>query len=621
MKRKQTASGKPASRGSFSEIWRSLQFIQGLVPWLIPLIVFMGVVTAAEPFIGIFFGSMILDQLVDGRTVADIMQLVVIMAVTSALTVILHWGLSIFVNIGKAVVEDKLDMAVYEKSMTLDYEILEKKETLELENKGREAMSTGNSVGSLCDCMGRLVQSGAEILYAVVLLVPLFTPLGGTFTGLTAFMNSPASVLLLAALIVSALLIRFYSNRGVNRLQQKSFDGTIEYNRKFSVFYSLLDQYAVGKDIRMYRMQDMILHTMDDCNGHAEKTARYYINRQIPVRCIGDSGNLVLLVSSYVYVGLKAIEGLVSIGSVVRYASALQRLTSAVDGVLGTYIEMEMCCRYLVYFKDFMEIENQKYEGTLPVEKRSDNEYEIEFRDVSFHYPSSEEMVLRHVSTKFHIGQKMAVVGKNGAGKSTFIKLLCRLYDPTEGEILLNGIDIKLYDYDEYMSVFSIVFQDFKLFSFSIAENVAASVDFEGDKVESCLVQAGFGDRLEQIENGIHANIYQDNEEGIEISGGEAQKIAIARALYKDSPFVILDEPTSALDPVSEYEIYKRFNDLVQDKTSVYISHRMSSCRFCDRILVFEKGRIVQDGSHDRLMEEKNGVYHELWNAQAQYYQ
>lgn len=621
MKRKQTVSGKSESRRRFSEIWRSLQFVQGLVPWLIPLIVFMGVVTAAEPFIGIFFGSMILDQLVDGRTVADIMQLVVIMAVTSSIAVILHWGLSMFVNIGKVTVDDKLDLAVYEKSMTLDYEILEKKETLELENKGREAMNTGNSITSLCDCMGSLVQNGAEILYAVVLLVPLFTPLAGTFTGLTAFMNSPASALLLAALIVSALLIRFYSNKGVNRLQQKSFDGTIEYNRKFSVFFGLLDQYAVGKDIRMYRMQDMILHAMDDSNDHTEKRVRHYINKQIPVKCIGESGNLLLQVSSYVYVGLKAIAGLVTIGSVVRYASAIQRLTSAVDGVLGTYIKMEMCCRYLVYFKDFMEIENQKYEGTLPVEKRNDNEYEIEFRDVSFHYPNSEEMVLRHVSTKFHIGQKMAVVGKNGAGKSTFIKLLCRLYDPTEGEILLNGIDIKLYDYDEYMSVFSIVFQDFKLFSFSIAENVAASVEFEGDKVESCLVQAGFGDRLEEIENGIHANIYQDNEEGIEISGGEAQKIAIARALYKDSPFVILDEPTSALDPVSEYEIYKRFNNLVQDKTSVYISHRMSSCRFCDRILVFEKGRIVQDGSHDSLMEEKNGVYHELWNAQAQYYQ
>ncbi len=621
MKRKQTMSGETASRGRFSEIWRSLQFVQSLVPWLIPLIVFMGIVTAAEPFIGIFFGSMILDQLIDGRTVADIMQMVVIMAVTSALTVILHWGLSIFVNIGKVTVENKLDMAVYDKSMTLDYEILEKKETLELENKGREAMNTGNSIVSLCDCMGRFVQNGAEILYAAVLLVPLFTPLAGAFTGLTAFMNSWASVLLLAALIVSALLIRFYSNRGVNRLQQKSFDRNIEYNRKFNVFYGLLDQYAVGKDIRMYRMQDMILHAMDDCNYHAEKNLVYNMNKQIPVKCIGEFGNLVLQASSYVYVGLKAIGGLVSIGSVVRYASAIQWLTSAIDGVLGTYIEMEMCCRYLVYFKDFMEIENQKYEGTLPVEKRNDNEYEIEFRDVSFHYPGSGEMVLRHVSTKFHIGQKMAVVGKNGAGKSTFIKLLCRLYDPTEGEILLNGIDIKLYDYDEYMSVFSIVFQDFQLFSFSIAENVAASVDFAGDKVESCLVQAGFGDRLEEIENGIHANIYQDNEEGIEISGGEAQKIAIARALYKDSPFVILDEPTSALDPVSEYEIYKRFNDLVQDKTSVYISHRMSSCRFCDRILVFEKGRIVQDGSHDSLMEEKNGVYHELWNAQAQYYQ
>ena len=214
------------------------------------------------------------------------------------------------------------------------------------------------------------------------------------------------------------------------------------------------------------------------------------------------------------------------------------------------------------------------------------------------------------------------MVGKNGSGKTTFIKLLCRLYDPTEGEILLNGINIKKYDYEEYKTIFSVVFQDFKLFSFSLGENVAASVAYEEEKVISCLEKAGFGERLKNLEKGVHTYLYRNfDEDGIEISGGEVQKAALARALYKDAPFIILDEPTAALDPVAEFEIYSRFNEIVGEKTAVYISHRLSSCRFCNDIAVFDEGRLVQRGSHEELVADKDGKYYELWQAQAQYYE
>ena len=171
--------------------------------------------------------------------------------------------------------------------------------------------------------------------------------------------------------------------------------------------------------------------------------------------------------------------------------------------------------------------------------------------------------------------------GRTEAGKTTFIKLLCRLYDPTEGSILLNGIDIKKYDYNEYVGIFSVVFQDFRLFSFPLGQNVAAGVDYDRGRVEACLKEAGFGGRLRDMPDGAETCLYKDfDEKGVEISGGEAQKIALARALYKDVPFVILDEPTAALDPIAEYEIYSIFNEIVGDKTAIYISHRLSSCRF-----------------------------------------
>ena len=272
-------------------------------------------------------------------------------------------------------------------------------------------------------------------------------------------------------------------------------------------------------------------------------------------------------------------------------------------------------------YEEFINRPNMHYDGTLPIEKRDDNEYELSFRNVSFRYPGTADDILKNVSLDFKIGQKMALVGMNGAGKTTLIKLLLRLYEPTGGEICLNGINIEKYDYEEYLQIFSVVFQDFKLFSFSLGQNVAAGIAYDRARAKACLEKAGFGARLQELPDGLDTCLYKDFEEtGVEISGGEAQKIALARALYKDAPFIVLDEPTASLDPVAEYEVYSKFNDIVDNKTAIYISHRLSSCRFCDEIAVFDHGRIVQQGSHEELAADGNGKYYELWCAQSQYY-
>lgn len=240
---------------------------------------------------------------------------------------------------------------------------------------------------------------------------------------------------------------------------------------------------------------------------------------------------------------------------------------------------------------------------------------------MSFKYPETEQYVLKNISLKFQVGKRFAIVGMNGSGKTTFVKLLCRLYDPSEGVILLNGIDIRKYAYQEYLSIVAVVFQDFKLFSFSLAQNVAAGTAYNAERVAASLKQVGFGARLMQMPNGIETSLYQDFESGgIEPSGGEAQKIALARAVYKNAPFIILDEPTAALDPLAEAEIYEAFQEIVGGRTAVYISHRLSSCKFCDQILVFHEGKVVQQGTHSELVAQADGKYVELWNAQAQYY-
>ncbi len=316
-----------------------------------------------------------------------------------------------------------------------------------------------------------------------------------------------------------------------------------------------------------------------------------------------------------------AIAGAFALGDVLKYAGCM---TNVLDGIVGLQMQwksLSLTARKHASTLEMLNISDEMYKGKLPVEKRRDHRYEIEFRNVSFRYPGNEQYALRHFSMRLRIGERLAIVGMNGSGKTTMIKLLCRLYDPEEGEILLNGVDIKKFSQTEYIRLFSVVFQDFQLLSLPLGQNVAASLEYDRALARECLEKAGLGERLDELPYGLDTYLYQDiSDEGVEISGGEAQKIALARALYKDAPFVLLDEPTASLDPLSEYEVYSGFDAMVGAKTAIYISHRLSSCQFCDDIAVFHEGRLIQRGSHEELLRDEQGKYYELWNAQAQYY-
>ena len=248
------------------------------------------------------------------------------------------------------------------------------------------------------------------------------------------------------------------------------------------------------------------------------------------------------------------------------------------------------------------------------------NGFEIEFNNVSFKYPKSDNYALQNINLKINNGEKLAVVGRNGSGKTTFIKLLCRLYDVDEGEILINGTNIKEYTRESLNSLYSVVFQDYKILSLTVAENICVGVGDLDDPLKNALKNADIYDRINTMPQREKTYLYKDlDKSGVEISGGEAQKLALARALYKDSPIVILDEPTAALDPIAENEIYSRFNFFVKNKTAIYISHRLSSCAFCDRIAVFDSAELIETGTHNALVSA-NGRYAVLWNAQVKYY-
>jgi ATP-binding cassette subfamily B protein len=366
------------------------------------------------------------------------------------------------------------------------------------------------------------------------------------------------------------------------------------------------------------------------CKNYMARSNSFTPSSQIAKYARGPMGGLDALASMvsqvftaiiYVFVCLKAWGGAFGVGSVTQYIGAISALAGGIGGLIYSLGELRNNAPFLQTTFEFLDIPNSMYQVSLTTEKRSDKKYEIEFRNVGFKYPSSEAWALRNISLKFNMGKRMAVVGQNGSGKTTLIKLLCRMYDPTEGEILLNGIDIRKYDYAQYMEIFSVVFPDFKLLSFGLGQNVAAAADYDSTKAEDCLIKSGFGERLAHMPKELQTYLYKEFEEdGVDVSGGEAQKIALARALYKDASFIVLDEPTAALDPIAESEVYSKMNEIVGGKTAVFISHRLSSCRFCDDIAVFDEGRLIQRGSHNDLIADERGKYYELWNAQAQYY-
>lgn len=601
-------------------ILKSIKMIHFLNKKYIPLQCICKILAVSQLFVNILMSSRILDMVIAKQPVQDIMRFVLIMVVSCCVLIVAWWGVDNMLQVMKAELVSNMRQTIVDHCLTLDYEVLERKETLEMVQKANESINAGGGLGYFCRDLASFIEHLITIISSVAVLIFLFIPVPGRVYGLAGFLNSWYSGLILAVIVIVPVVLRYVLARYMSRIEHSFFEWNIDSNRQYGYFFSLIFRYNQGKDIRLYCLQNKILKEMGKLTKKLEKNFQKLRNLRIPCIIWESASNYFLLLAAYIYVGLKVICHLISIGSVMRYVTTISRLSDSLGSMMESYVNLGLKGKYISYYYDFINIKNEKYDGTLPIEKRDDNEYLLEFRDVSFHYPNQEDMVLSHVSMKFTIGEKMAIVGPNGAGKSTFIKLLCRLYEPTEGVILLNGIDIKLYDYEEYMSIFSIVFQDYQLFSFSLAENVAASLQYNDDRVRRCLIEAGFQKQLTKFKDGIHANLYQMKENGIEISGGESQKIALARALYKNASIVILDEPTSALDPVSEFEIYKHFDEMVQGKTSVYISHRMSSCRFCDRILVFDRGRIVQNGSHEELMGDADGLYYEMWNAQAQYY-
>lgn len=474
--------------------------------------------------------------------------------------------------------------------------------------------SWGSGFFGVADKFCNLCNSGFELLGSVIMLIPLAMQVSGSAAGKVA-----AALLFNIGLAVvgASVYAKWYQKKESAAMNQMT---QAEKNSRF--WY--MDEGGSGaigaqslKDIFMYRAKKMIQKTIDIEREGVRKNV-------FTIARINSAGGLgtgmiqgILLCVSYYCVLALAIAGTITVGMVLRYAQAIFQACMSVSASIRLAGEFRTDVGRIASTLEYLNLEAEKTKGDSFTEMTKGV---IEFRNISFRYPGTKELVLDHVSLKIEPSEKIAVVGKNGSGKTTLVKLLCRLYEPEEGEILWNGKNIREYDLREWQKIFAIVFQDYSLLSLTLGQNVAASVQYEAERAKEVLQLAGFGERLNKLKKGLETVVYPEYEQdGVSFSGGEEQKIAIARAIYKGGQICILDEPTAALDPVSESRVYESFDEIVKGKTAVYISHRLSSCKFSDRIFVLDNGKIAESGTHEALLS-KNGLYAQLWQAQAQYY-
>ena len=573
--------------------------------------------------IGVYFYSVSLGFIIDfmtERSLRDVMYAVLAIGVGNGVLALLRLLLRRTIERKSFFMEQNYKKSKTAACFAVPYE---KVETAEFQDLRQNIRHSDDNMGTFSGIVGlfeRFYENVVTLVLGVGVLIAMV---------FSAKLNRPGMVVLVAFASVLIIGCAAGSTRLVRRLQENStkkipglFDDLAKGNRLgMYLLEHIVHNYNMGKDIRIYRTETLVnkeMKKMTDSLGACYKKICLFSSMPSTVSNI-SSGVLGGVI--YVFTAIAAVLGYITIGSVVICADSIRN-------VLGTWSELFICLgefsvlqSRLGYTEELFALaEEEKRETQKQNIQKAWNPECIAFEHVYFRYPNSGEWVLEDVSFEIRKGERLSIVGKNGAGKTTAIKLLCGLYQPQKGCVRIDGIDVKEIPEDIYREMLATVFQDFELFSFSVADNLAMGETFDEEAANEIFREVGLEQRMKRLPEGVDTVLYHDYEEGVEVSGGEAQKLALARCRYKNAPVMILDEPTSALDAKAEMEIFSDMERISKGKTVVYVSHRLSACRLSDRILVFDKGRVVQNGSHGELVNADGSVYQELWKAQAQYY-
>jgi ABC transporter ATP binding/permease protein len=575
---------------------------------LILFIITGSIAAASMTYLWSFIGKLVIDMIEQQASSPDkdIKPLLYLTLITSAAELLFMWlntVSSMKMSVGFTYVRLMIIKERIAKTLGMEYEALETPEMLDRLQKAKRA--TAGDWQGVQGMMTYMQVMGVQII-SVTIAVAIMT----TF--------NPWIILIIVVLSFAQFLFFDYIRK---KDKKEMWDAMMPHWRKLEYMENVTTDFSYAKDIRLFGMQKYLAKKQIDVYEeelrHWIKSRQYWIYNTIFAHGISLLRQLIIigwLVYSVVFNGL-------SIGNFTLYTASAAAFSNAINEILQALSALRERSAHTDDYRSFMDIPSADDKSqTIPIPPA--DKYTFEFKNVSFKYRGQEKYALKNVNLTLHAGEKLAVVGLNGAGKSTFIKLLLRLYDVTEGCILMNGTDIRKFDRKEYYELFAPAFQDVMVFAFPVAENVSMKEPFNTDKAEAekMLRLAGLGDKLDKLEKGVDTELLKVlYDDGVDLSGGEKQKLALARALYKKSKIIVLDEPTAALDALAEFRLYQSFNELVGDRTAVYISHRLSSTRFCDRVAMFKDGKMVEIGTHDSLMEA-DGAYADMFRVQAQYY-
>lgn len=575
---------------------------------LILFIITGSIAAASMTYLWSFIGKLVIDMIEQQASSPDkdIKPLLYLTLITSAAELLFMWlntVSSMKMSVGFTYVRLMIIKERIAKTLGMEYEALETPEMLDRLQKAKRA--TAGDWQGVQGMMTYMQVMGVQII-SVTIAVAIMT----TF--------NPWIILIIVVLSFAQFLFFDYIRK---KDKKEMWDAMMPHWRKLEYMENVTTDFSYAKDIRLFGMQKYLakkqIDVYDEELRHWIKSRQYWVYNTIFAHGISLLRQLIIigwLVYSVVFNGL-------SIGNFTLYTASAAAFSNAINEILQALSALRERSAHTDDYRSFMDIPSADDKAqTIPIPPA--DKYTFEFKNVSFKYRGQEKYALKNVNLTLHAGEKLAVVGLNGAGKSTFIKLLLRLYDVTEGCILMNGTDIRKFDRKEYYELFAPAFQDVMVFAFPVAENVSMKEPFNTDKAEAekMLRLAGLGDKLDKLEKGVDTELLKVlYDDGVDLSGGEKQKLALARALYKKSKIIVLDEPTAALDALAEFRLYQSFNELVGDRTAVYISHRLSSTRFCDRVAMFKDGEMVEIGTHDSLMEA-DGAYADMFRVQAQYY-
>lgn len=585
-------------------IWTFVKQVWKVSPAYVLLILLNGLIGGGKIILNMVLPMFLIDELTSGR---DVKKLILFGACIVANNVIMTFitdSLQKYRDVKDEWVQNVMVEKLGERIMNLEYSYLENTYYLDLKERAIFAVQNQSAIVAIITLIANTVQG---VITLAGLMVILFT-LG------PVLMTAIAIGVVLMILIVKAASGTMVAL--MNRI--------IPINRIFGYYAGVAADKPAQKDLRLYHMDKLVTEKIRQSN---ETTCDEFdvANRKMGL-ANGANGVITEFISAftYGYVGIRTISDMfgsrITLGSLTMYVSSAITFSSTIIQFGENLIGLWQNSQFLVPYQEFMALKEETIEdGGVPMDDVVET---LEFRNVSFTYPKAEKPVLKNVSFAVKKGEKISIVGLNGAGKSTLVKLICRMYKADSGEILVNGRDIYDYDYLSYMNVISAVFQDYKLFNFTIEENISCKESgADENRVNYLIDEVGMREKIDTLPEGIHSRFGKEyDEDGVELSGGQGQKIAIARALYKKASMVILDEPASALDPIAEAEIYEKFNSLVEDKTAIYISHRMSSSVFCDRILIIDGGTVSDFDTHENLMKKTDSLYYKLFTSQAENY-